>query len=105
MPFEVQGFSLGEDIALLGLSHEVFVEYQLYLQGHSPFPHTMVFGYTNACADYVPTAEAFVLGGYEVQGAPKLYGWPSLTPACERIVKDAGLGALQMLWQGSRRKS
>jgi len=97
LPCELQGFALGEGIALLGLPHEMFVEYQLYLQRHSPFPHTMVFGYTNVCADYVPTAEALLLGGYEVQGAPRLYGWPSLTPACERLVKDAGISVLQRL--------
>ncbi len=97
LPSEVQGFSLG-DAALLGLSHEMFVEYQLFLQQQSPFRHTMVFGYTNGCEDYVPTAEALLLGGYEVQGAPKLYGWPGLRPECERIVKETALAVLDDLW-------
>jgi hypothetical protein len=98
LPVQVTGFALGPDLAVIGLPHEMFVEYQLALQRESPFPRTMVFGYTNACADYVPTAEAFVLGGYEVMGAPKGYGWPSLTPDCERIVKETGRAVLGALW-------
>jgi hypothetical protein len=100
LPLWVQGFALGDDVAVLGLSHEVFVAYQLFFQERSPFPHTLVLGYTNGCAHYVPTAEEFVLGGYEVIGAPKLYGWPSLRPDCERLVKDSGLAVLSALRPG-----
>lgn len=97
LPFPLQGFALGPDLAIIGLPHEMFVEYQLYLQVHSPFRHTMVLGYTNICADYVPTADALVLGGYEPEGAAKLYGWPRLTLDCERLVKEAGLHLLNEL--------
>jgi hypothetical protein len=100
LPFEVQGFALGPDIALVGLTHEPFVEYQLFLQNYSPFPHTMVFGYANGCADYVPTADAFALGGYEVLGGPQAYGMPALSPACEAVVKNAGMSVLEQLWSG-----
>jgi hypothetical protein len=100
LPFQAQGFAFGKDLVLLGLTHEVFVAYQLYLQRYSPFPRTMVFGYTNGCADYIPTAEAFQLGGYEVQGAPKYYGWPDLEPECEQLVKETALSVLNELWRG-----
>jgi hypothetical protein len=102
LPLWVQGFALGPDVVLLGLSHEVFVAYQLVLQERSPFAHTLVFGYTNGCAHYVPTAEAFALGGYEVTGAPKLYGWPGLLPECESLVKEASLAVLSELRAGTR---
>ena len=98
LPFEVQGFALGLGTALVGLMHEPFVEYQVFLQRSSPFPHTMVFGYANGCADYVPTADAFALGGYEVLGGPQAYGMPALKPDCEAIVKNAGLTVLESLW-------
>ena len=98
LPFEVQGFALGTGIALVGLMHEPFVEYQLFLQQHSPFPHTMVFGYANGCEDYVPTADAFALGGYEVLGGPQEYGMPALKPECGAAVKKAGLSVLEDLW-------
>jgi hypothetical protein len=58
----------------------------------------MVAGYTNGCSDYIPTADAFALGGYEVLGGPQAYGMPALTPDCESIVKDACLGALDDVW-------
>ena len=98
LPFEVQGFALGDGIALLGLTHEVFVDYQLFLQAQSPFPRTMVFAYTNGCGDYVPTADAFTLGGYEVRIAHKHYGWPELQPDCDRIVRETGLAVLEELF-------
>ncbi len=98
LPFRAQGFALGKDLVLLGLSHEVFIGYQLALQKASPFPHTMIFGYTNGCDDYIPTAEALFLGGYEVQGAPKYYGQPPLKPECEALVKTVAVSVLQDLW-------
>jgi neutral ceramidase len=104
LPFEVQGLALGPELVLLGLTHEVFVAYQLYLQAHSPFAHSMVFGYANGCGDYVPTAEAFALGGYEVNIAHKLYGWPALQPDCERLVKAAAMEVLSTLHAQSQRK-
>jgi neutral ceramidase len=84
--FQVQGFAFG-DWALLGLTHEPFAGYQLLLDAQSPFTHTMILGYTNGCSAYIPTAEAFYLGGYEVHGGPKLYGLPPLRPECEYIIR------------------
>ena len=99
LPFQVQAFALGRDLALVGLSHEPFVEYQLYLQQESPFPHTMVFGYTNGCESYVPTADACYLEGYEAYGAQRLYGVPRLQPGCEQKVKQTCLQVLSELWR------
>jgi len=90
MPFQVQGFRLGADVALLGLSNEPFVEYQQHLQSHSLFRHTFVFGYTNACLGYMPTADAYYLGGYEAHGAHKLFGLPRLDPKSESVIKALG---------------
>ena len=98
LPFQVQAFALGRDLALVGLSHEPFVEYQLFLQQESPFPHTMVFGYTNGCESYVPTADACYLEGYEAFGAQRLYGVPHLQPSCEQKVKQTCLQILSELW-------
>ena len=99
LPFQVQAFALGRDLVLVGLPHEPFVEYQLFLQQESPFPHTMVFGYTNGCESYVPTADACYLQGYEAYGAQRLYGVPRLQPGCEQKVKQTGLQVLSELWR------
>lgn len=71
---EIQIFILGNEIALIGLSHEIFVDYQLRIKEQSTFPHTFVFANTNEVAGYIPVPSAFPLGGYEVDAAPKLYG-------------------------------
>ncbi|MEQ8671742.1 MAG: neutral/alkaline non-lysosomal ceramidase N-terminal domain-containing protein [Aggregatilineales bacterium] len=86
--FQAQGVAFGDQLLMIGMTHELFVAYQLAIQENSPAPHTMVFGYTNGCNGYVPTAEAFYLGGYEVDGAPKLFGLPRLLPDCEQIIYE-----------------
>ena len=86
--FQAHGIAFGDQLLMIGMTHELFVAYQLFIQEKSPAPHTMVFGYTNGCNGYVPTAEAFYLGGYEVDGAPKLFGLPRLLPDCEHIIRE-----------------
>ena len=88
LPTEIQIFTLGDKIAIIGLSHEVFVDYQLEIKKRSPFPHTFVFAYTNGVAGYIPTAEAFPLGGYEVLEAPKWYGVLALNPKAGEIMLE-----------------
>lgn len=86
--FQIQAIAFGDQLLMIGMPHEPFIAYQLTIQAKSPAPYTMVFGYTNGCNGYVPTAEAFYLGGYEVDGAPKLFGLPRLLSDCERIIHE-----------------
>ena len=65
----MQAFRVGP-AAFLGAPMEVFGE----ARGRpslpaSPFAWTAVSGYTNGSAGYLPTAEAFAEGGYEVETA------------------------------------
>ncbi|MEM7127558.1 MAG: neutral/alkaline non-lysosomal ceramidase N-terminal domain-containing protein [Chloroflexota bacterium] len=99
LPFQIQAFTLGKELAIIGMPHELFVEYQLFLQQESPFPHTFVFGYVNCCESYVPTADAYYLQGYEPYGAQRLFGLPRLLPNCEKKIKESGLGLLEELWR------
>jgi len=84
-PFDVTILRLGE-IAIVGLSGEVFIEYALNIRKASPFKETLVLGYTNGCIGYVPTESAFSEGGYEVDTAYKYYGTFMLSPKCEQII-------------------
>jgi len=86
LPSEIQMFILGDEIAIIGLSHEVFVDYQLRIKKQSPFLHTFVFAYTNEVAGYIPTPKDFSLGGYEVSEAPKWYGVLNLKPEVGEII-------------------
>jgi hypothetical protein len=51
--------SYGVSRTSTGLEAMQFVADQLYSQAASPASHTMMFGYTNGCNGYVPSAEAF----------------------------------------------
>jgi len=84
--FRAQGIAIGADLLLLGMTHELFAAYQIAIVASSPYKHTFAFSYTNGCNGYVPTAAATYLGGYEVDGAPKLFGLPRLHPDCEQLV-------------------
>lgn len=86
VPIEIQRLTLG-DAHMLALPGEIFVEYALRLKSRAP--NLMVVGYANGNIGYVPTASAFVVGGYEVDDACRLYGQYALTPECEDIILRA----------------
>ena len=63
------------DIVVLGLSVESFFETGLTLKQASPFGHTEVLGYTNGCVGYLPRAEDYPEGGWDVN---ELYSLPDM---------------------------
>jgi neutral ceramidase len=81
---ELQAIGIGP-AALLGAPMEVFGELGAAVAGGSPFPWTAVSGYSNGSTGYLPTAEAFESGGYEVEMAS-----PYAPEAGERFVAAAG---------------
>ena len=66
---ELHGIRLG-DVALVGFAGEPFSELGAQVKARSPFPHTLFSGYTNDYLGYLPTAEAYPDGGYEVDTSP-----------------------------------
>jgi hypothetical protein len=93
--FEIHALALGDEWCLLAMPHEVFAEYQLWVEQASPFRHNMVVAYTNGCESYIPTDRDFELGGYEamafpMQGAALRYRHRvALRPGIERQIKEA----------------
>ena len=65
------------DVAFVGIAGELFVEQQLAIKRASPFASTLVAAYTNGCVGYIPTAEAYADGGYEVEHSYKGYRLPA----------------------------
>jgi hypothetical protein len=63
---ELHGLRIG-DVAFVGFPGEPFAEIGAAVKSSSPFAHTIFGGYTNGYFGYVPTDEAFPLGGYEVE--------------------------------------
>lgn len=64
-PVEVQVFKIADDIAVVGLPGEIFVDLGLAIKRGSPFRHTLVIELSNDYIGYVPTRKAFAEGSYE----------------------------------------
>ncbi|HUT00942.1 MAG TPA: hypothetical protein VM031_00700 [Phycisphaerae bacterium] len=65
IPLEVQAFRLSNEVAVVGLPGEVFVEIGLAIKRASPFATTLVVELCNDAPGYLPTKKAFAEGSYE----------------------------------------
>ena len=75
---------------LVGMEGEIFVRYQLDLENSCATQKVLLCGYANGCIGYVPVAEEYERGGYEVDDAYKVY--PStrmISPQSEGIIRQA----------------
>lgn len=79
--FELQAITFGE-VALVAMPGEPFVETALRIKESAPFQTTLFSGYSNVGHCYVPTADAYDDGGYEVNRTPVRPG------AVDRIVSE-----------------
>lgn len=68
MEAEIQIIKLNKEIALIGIPGELFNEIGKDIKLASPFSHTYILGCCNDYIGYIPTAQAYIEGGYEVQG-------------------------------------
>ena len=85
-PFEIQVLALGE-LVLLGVEGELFARYQLDLEAAPGL--AVLCGFANGCIGYVPTADEYAHGGYEIDLAYKFY--PSvqmIAPASESLIRQ-----------------
>jgi hypothetical protein len=94
--FEVQTMRIG-NVALVAYPGEMFVDYQLTMDRESPFDRTFTLGYTNGCIGYVPTADEYPRGGYEVNTAFHYYGTLMIGPECEERIKRTTHDCLKRL--------
>ena len=63
--FEVQALLIDE-LALVALSAEVFSGTGIEIKARSPIPYTNVLGYSNGCIMYLPRAQDYPPGGWDV---------------------------------------
>jgi hypothetical protein len=97
LDFELQAIRL-DDMALVAMPGEIFVEIGLAIKAASRAPHTMVCGYSNGLYFYVPTAAACAQGGYEVESY-RNFLWPSgPTSAWEQSLIEAATDLIDGLW-------
>jgi neutral ceramidase len=81
-------------LAILFLPGEPFVETALAIEKSSPFEQTIVVGFGENNIGYIPTEEAFNLGGYEV-GPGK---WSFLEKGAEKKIYDSAMKLLEELY-------
>ena len=101
--FDAHAVMLGSEWCLTTMPHEMFCQYELWIDKHAPFRNTMTFAFTNGYEGYVAVDEALALGargGYEAGRLPnwggQVYTRHLGPPAvgAEKIVK----AALSSLW-------
>jgi hypothetical protein len=80
---EVQAIALSDDLAIVALPGEIFVELGLAIKAASPFKHTFIAELANGSMGYVPNREAYPQGNYEVVSARGAEG------SGERLVEEA----------------
>jgi neutral ceramidase len=90
LPMEIQVFRLSNDVAIVALPGEVFVELGLAIKKASPFATTFVIELANNSPAYIPTREAFSDGDYEVINS-------RVKPGGGEMLVDAALGLLREL--------
>ncbi|MFN2352572.1 MAG: neutral/alkaline non-lysosomal ceramidase N-terminal domain-containing protein [Kiritimatiellia bacterium] len=56
---------------IAAVSGEAFTELGIKVRQRSPFQQTLIATNTNGCMSYLPTRDAFALGGYEIERAHK----------------------------------
>ena len=63
---EVQVIAFSDELAIVSLPGEIFVELGLSLKAGSPFKHTFIAELANGSIGYIPNREAYPQGNYEV---------------------------------------
>ena len=90
IPVEIQAIQLGP-VALLSLPVEPFAEIGAAIKAGSSFADTLVSGYSNGMAGYLPVASAYPEGGYEIWVTP-------FAPEAAALATTASLELLAQLW-------
>jgi hypothetical protein len=87
---EVQVIAFSDEVAVVSLPGEIFVELGLAIKAASPFKHTFIAELANGSIGYIPNREAYPQGNYEVVSARAVAG------SGEKLVQEA-LGLLAEL--------
>jgi len=86
---EVQVFRLSNDVAVVGLPGEVFVDLGLAIKRASPFATTLVIELCQDAPGYIPTTKAFAEGSYEtVNSRIAPGGGEMMVKAAVRLLKE-----------------
>ncbi len=91
--FAVQALAIGE-VALIGYPCEVFFQIGEAVAAASPFAHTLTVTHAGGWNGYIPTADAYPDGGYEVDRARANHMGLKILPESEAILVEESLSTL-----------
>ena len=77
VPYPVQTWMFGRDLAMVFLAGEVVSEYSLRLKRELDGGRLWVNAYANSLPCYIPSRRMFPEGGYEVDSSMDYYAWPT----------------------------
>lgn len=90
LPYLVQAWSFGTDLAMVFLPGEVVVDYQVRLKREFDGSRMWVNGYANDVPCYIPSARVLREGGYEGEAAMVYYDRPTkFAPEVEELIVAA----------------
>lgn len=98
MPVEITMIGIN-DVLLVGVPGELFVEIGLKVKKASPFTYTYIIGYGNGELGYFPTAEAIKRGGYASRTAPKYFGVTFLKPEAGDILENEIINMTHQIYE------
>ena len=90
LPYLVQSWSFGDELAMVFLAGEVVVDYALRLRREFDPSRLWVSAYTNDVPCYIPSRRILQEGGYEAEGAMRYFDRPTrLAPDVEEMIVGA----------------
>ncbi|MBL9177723.1 MAG: hypothetical protein JNM65_06650 [Verrucomicrobiaceae bacterium] len=81
-PIPFTSLHLGDDVCLVHLPGESFIEYQLFAKQQRPGGFICTASYGDGVTGYIPLEQSFIEGGYEVTQS-------YAAPESERVMKEA----------------
>jgi hypothetical protein len=77
VPYFIQTWAFGPDLAMVFLAGEVVSEYSLRLKRELNGARLWVNAYSNSLPCYIPSKGMYPEGGYEVDSSMEYYAWPT----------------------------
>jgi hypothetical protein len=105
VPYVVESWCFGDDLAIVFLAGEVVVDYSLRLKWEVDKDRLWVAAYSNDVPCYIPSRRVLSEGGYEADFSMTYYGHPArLAPATEDLIIQAVHAILPAPFDGPRRR-
>lgn len=105
VPYVVQTWCFGDDMAMVFLAGEVVVDYALRLKWEIDAERLWVAAYSNDVPCYIPSRRVLSEGGYEADFSMIYYGYPSrLASATEDLIIQAVHSLLPAPFDGPHKR-